>query len=651
MAYIKDLLTGKTNNKQILPETAIKAQRLATCMAWQILHDYPTRKTPKAWQIYSNLRGVMLADEVGGGKTFETLAIISKALLEKKSVRERFRVLIIANPSIRLKWEWKENDCDIHKFINQTNITKTANGRLTNFFRDQKIITKKAEWKEIYKSNQGVWLSSFPSIPSVKDGGGDNAKFMMEADFPKNFFDWIIVDEAHALKAGSIDKAEETSKLDGVSVRKINAVLNTNDKAKILLLTATPFQNNTKELKQLLGLLERNDSKSTNSITNLIANGLDALEKQIKELTDKPEDITEADLKTLRKNIDHDIHTLIGDESLGLERPKMESISNKVAPCKNGLDDYLRDVMVRNTKELLTITPVESTLTEQEQLQYLLYRDLVGKKEVEDNNTENPMFSTKLSQLVSSDESYSKNNIHKKKNEAINNLLVKNTVVEAKYTKLIEKIKEIKISKQKNVIIVFVSWLDSVTNLEDKLKSEFNKDSVFTLTGNTPTNERKKVLEEHVANRNKEVNKSNNENKIILIVSRVGNEGLDFDKFSNRVIHYDNNFNPAVIDQRNGRVYRGSNITSKNKKTQADDIEIYQLFIQGTYDQRILLIEQEKRKLKNFYLGDHSLQQVLEKILDNHKDEQEILKVLKTITIDLTPSKRYILAKYKKEIE
>ncbi|MEQ1733975.1 MAG: DEAD/DEAH box helicase [Bacteroidia bacterium] len=645
MAYIKDLLTGKTDNKQILPETAIKAQRLATCMAWQILHDYPTRKTPKAWQIYSNLRGVMLADEVGGGKTFETLAIISKALLEKKSTRERFRVLIIANPSIRLKWKW-EDKCDIVTFINQTNVTKTAKEKLTYFFSSQKIITKKAEWKEIYKSNQGVWLSSFPSIPSVKDGGGDNAKFVTATDFPKNFFDWIIVDEAHALKAGSIDTAEETSKLDGVAVRKINAVLNTNDKAKILLLTATPFQNNTEELKQLLGLLERNPKH----ITSLIAKGLNALDKQIKELTDNPKDITVENLKGLRKNIDHDIHTLIGDENLGEQRPKMESISNKVAPCKNGLDDYLRDVLVRNTKELLTITPVPVTLTEQEQLQYLLYRELIGKKEQEEDDPKNPMFNTKLSQLVSSNESYSKNNINENKNKTINNLLDKNTVVDAKYTKLIETINEIKNSKQKNVIVVFVSWLDSVTALENKLISVFNKSNVFTLTGNTPTEDRKTVLE-NVANRNKKVNESHDETKILLIVSRVGNEGLDFDKFSNRVIHYDNNFNPAVIDQRNGRVYRGSNITSKNKNTQADDIEIYQLFIQGTYDQRILLIEQEKRKMKNFYLGDHSLQQVLEKIFDNDKDEQEILNVLKTITIDLTPSKNYILAKYKKEIK
>ena len=109
MAYFKNLITDKILKNR----NAIQAQRLASCMAWQILNDYPTRQKPSEWKIYNNLRGVMLADEVGGGKTFETLAIISKAILEQTSKshsKDRFRVLIIANPSIRSKWEWNEKE-------------------------------------------------------------------------------------------------------------------------------------------------------------------------------------------------------------------------------------------------------------------------------------------------------------------------------------------------------------------------------------------------------------------------------------------------------------------------------------------------------------------------------------------------------------
>lgn len=219
-----------------------------------------------------------------------------------------------------------------------------------------------------------------------------------------------------------------------------------------------------------------------------------------------------------------------------------------------------------------------------------------------------------------------------------------NMVFEAKYKKLLETIENIKTSKTKNVITVFVSWLETVDTLVGRLKK--SKYKVFKLTGQTPTDERSNKLESiRIAN---EVS----DKKIILIASRVGNEGLDFDKFSNRVIHYDNNFNPAIIDQRNGRVYRGSNIKTSRKKVVANDIEIYQLFIEESYDQRILFIEQEKRKMKNFYLGDGSLQKVLEKTIEknNLKQEQEILDIIDKIRIDLTPHRKYILTKYKNEI-
>jgi superfamily II DNA/RNA helicase len=256
------------------------------------------------------------------------------------------------------------------------------------------------------------------------------------------------------------------------------------------------------------------------------------------------------------------------------------------------------------------------------------------------------MFSTKLSQLVSSRDSFTKSNINPTQNANIEKVFKGNLVFEAKFKKLIETIENIKTSNAKNVITVFVSWIPTVDALKRRLIGTYGKDFVFELTGQTPS--------EHRDNELKKIIKTNyiSNKKMILIVSRVGNEGLDFDKFSNRVIHYDNNFNPAIIDQRNGRVYRGSNIKTSGKKVVANDIEIYQLFIEESYDQRILFIEQEKRKMKNFYLGDSSLEKVLKKTieLNNLKQEQEMLDILAKIKIDLTPHKKYILAKYKKEL-
>ena len=82
------------------------------------------------------------------------------------------------------------------------------------------------------------------------------------------------------------------------------------------------------------------------------------------------------------------------------------------------------------------------------------------------------------------------------------------------------------------------------------------------MDGSTTNTRQRKELLNTVDKRNQELN-----SHIVFLVSQVGNEGLDFDKFSDTVIHFDGHYNPAVIDQRNGRVYRRSNLDKKRKIT------------------------------------------------------------------------------------
>jgi len=515
---------------------------------------------------------------------------------------------------------------------------------LFDFFSKQTSISSKKEWIELEnKYRQGIWLTSFQSIPRTTGSGVDSGFIQdkrRKAVFPKNFFDWIIVDEAHSLK-GSFNAMEESMKWNGTAVSKIHAVINGNKKSKLLLLTATPFQNNKFELQQLLSMLESAGTKNNaNNITALISKGINELEKEISNLNG--EEISIEKIKQISKKFNHDINALLNFQGVDrVNRPSELKIKKrpKNDMVENGLDDFMRDVMIRNTKESLPINPVIAKLNEAEKFQYLLYRDLIKTTE-----EESQMFSTKLSQLVSSRDSFTKSNINPIQNAAIEKLFRGNMTFEAKYKKLVETIENIKTTQRKNVITVFVSWLETVEILKKRLNKKYE---VHTLTGQTSTDERSQKLKD-IKQANEKTDK-----KIILIASRVGNEGLDFDKFSNRVIHYDNNFNPAIIDQRNGRVYRGSNIKEKGKKVTYKDIEIHQLFIEESYDQRILFIEQEKRKMKNFYLGDGTLQKVLEKTIEknNLKDEKEILETLiKGIKINLTPQKKYILEKYQNEV-
>ncbi len=97
----------------------------------------------------------MLADEVGGGKTFETLSIIAKDFLEGASISrsKRFRVLIIANPSIRSKWKWEPADVSLEQFIQSSYKTECGIGTVFIYSPYENSILK--ELKEEIKDTDG----------------------------------------------------------------------------------------------------------------------------------------------------------------------------------------------------------------------------------------------------------------------------------------------------------------------------------------------------------------------------------------------------------------------------------------------------------------------------------------------------------------
>lgn len=297
MTKISQLLTGKINGKKVINAASVSKQKLAVATALQILEYFPNRTIPKDWKKYNYLRGVLLADEVGGGKTFEALSIISQAFLNSaNSKRKRFRILIIAAPAIRSKWEWKEETekekwCDLKRFVEQTKLSNSKKNLLENYFRTaqgENIITSMYQWKYIQYIRQGIWISSFGSLPATK-GSKTQAEFKRDryVQFPTGYFDYIIADEAHIVKSGYIDSDENIdTSLNNSAIRKIYAVQNENPNAKLLLLTATPFQNNLNEFIYMLSLVETPNDLNY-SIVKIIKAGLEKLYAEIELLKTK----------------------------------------------------------------------------------------------------------------------------------------------------------------------------------------------------------------------------------------------------------------------------------------------------------------------------------------------------------------------------
>ena len=631
MIRIKEILAGKKIGKHL-----VKKQQLSSAMAWQILNQYPTR-TSKSWNIYKNLHGILLADEVGSGKTFESLAIITKSFIEHLQVNKRnFRVLIIAHPAIRSKWEWSENECDLAKFYSQVRIkNKSYNEKLKKLLSTIQIIKTKNKWKELNKNlpSQCIILSSIHTLPPTS-GKKTEANFKRHFGFPANKFNWIIADEAHIFKSGYSQTDEDVISVSSSAVRKLYSVLNSQEKAKIILLTATPFHNNVKEFKQMISLL---DHRRDDGVVNIVSRGLEYIHEEFNSL--KEDFAVENDfsdrLTKIYQAANDNVNLLFGQDEHPFNRPKQLKGNGQ----RNGLDDFLRDLMIRNKKKKLDETIRLVELSEVGKLNYLLNRDLILTEE----DDAKKMISTQLCQLVSNPESFrksleSKNSSGKGKRlnayKSISKFLGDDILYDSKLNEVIDILNTIK-PGNKNIITVFCRFIPAIDCLQKDLKNKGYK--IYRLDGQIKVDERKKIISEI------EIYNKKSKALGILLVSQVGNEGLDFDQFSNTILHFDGHYNPAVIAQRNGRVYRRAN---KQK-----DISVYHLILRDTYDQRIKFIEEEKKRLKDFYLGDGNLEQLFQKILNLEQDEKKSkLKKLLRFTIDLEAKEKYLLPNMKREV-
>jgi len=89
-------------------------------------------------------------------------------------------------------------------------------------------------------------------------------------------------------------------------------------------------------------------------------------------------------------------------------------------------------------------------------------------------------------------------------------------------------------------------------------------------------------------------------NPMILIVTQIGQEGIDLQKECSRVIHYDLWWNPAVMEQRVGRIDR---IGSKISRERGLKLEVYTPFIKGTVDEHIFRIVRQRKKWFELIIG------------------------------------------------
>ena len=393
----------------------------------------------------------LLCDEVGLGKTIEAGMILKEYILRGLAKK----VLILAPPSLVPQWQVELEE----KFGLQ--FTTTLSGE--------------------YQADPGnFWRNNSHIIASIATA---RSKKNFE-NVTSNQYDLIIVDEAHHVKNSRT-----------VAWKMINSL----KKKFILLLTATPVQNDLMELYNLITLLSPGTLRTSTQF--------------------KKEFVKKGDLRS-PKNMDK-------------------------------LRELLSSVMIRNTRAMVDINlPPRYASTyrfQQKESEKELYEDILEIAHLieKEHKGSKMLIMTLLSEAGSSPWALSgtlEKLVEKKRYPMIQKQVenIYRKCIKTETTGKVDALLDI-LKKSGEKKIIFTKYRGTLDYLQKRMEKEKISTAVFH--GGLTSIEKEKQLDffEHEAS--------------ILITTEVGGEGRNL-QFCSTMINFDLPWNPMQIEQRIGRIHR-----------------------------------------------------------------------------------------------
>jgi superfamily II DNA/RNA helicase len=289
-----------------------------------------------AWQrlVERKQIGVVLADEVGLGKTYEALGVMFFYLINLLSREKRtiFRVLIVLPPKLITKWrdELEHSAEQIHSIsgVLLEQEQPIADSVLRALADAQELTSDKARsrllvgGRVLNKNDQGVFLININKLIEFT-GIEQKGNSIIHREFIKLNWDMIIMDEAHNYTRSDSDKGSQR----GRAARVLSSRVQTGG-TKILLCTATPFQLDTSELVNLLGMIEPRPrvKESIQQSIEAYNNAIVEL-KQLVENEVDPDKLINSRLKA--KETKDRLETLLRPYILRSRRPEKEGIETR----------------------------------------------------------------------------------------------------------------------------------------------------------------------------------------------------------------------------------------------------------------------------------------------------------------------------------
>ncbi|MBD8036639.1 DEAD/DEAH box helicase [Solibacillus sp. A46] len=582
-------------------------------------------------------KGVLLADEVGLGKTIEAGLVLCQYWAERKR-----KLIIICPASLRKQWsnELEEKFNLPTLILESSSFNRFVKEGMSNPFNQNKIIITSFQFAN--RKKEQIRLTNF---------------------------DLVVIDEAHKLR-----NVYQTKNRLGKGIKW--AI----EDSKKILLTATPLQNSLMELYGLSTLIDDHLFGDVTSFRNQYVKG----EQDLNELRDRLKDFTNRTLRsqvqeyiryTERKTItvpftpadnEYELYQLISEFLLREDTyaiPKRQRVLTTLilrkllASSSYAIANTLKTIKERlllqyNNQEHQDLTNLSSEIIFDDEMEYDILEELEDETEDEEIVEDEPSLS--MEKL-------------KKEIEELEDLEQRARIirVDSKSKALLTAIetgfKEMASMDAKRKVLIFTESKRTQQYLKDFLESNGYANKIVLFNGTNTDVESKQIYEKWLINDENAQNISGSKtadkrqalidhfknHAEIMIATESAAEGVNL-QFCSLIINYDLPWNPQRIEQRIGRCHRYGQkhdvvvINFLNKRNEAD-IRVLELLqdkfnlfagvlgasdeVLGTiesgvdFEKRILSIYQQCRTPEEINIAFKQLQDELEDQIKNKLDD------------------------------
>lgn len=497
----------------------------------------PYQYKPLVKFLKSDLKRILVADEVGLGKTIEAGHI----MLELAARGNLNNALVICTNSLRDKWKTELQE----KF--------------------PFIMKKYASPKEFIEDVKNDFTGSRKSIFGILNYAKCRNKELQQVIEEKGYrFDLLICDEAHKIRNS------ETAQHKGVS--KI-----VDQSEAVVFLTATPIMTDLSNLHNLIRVLDKEGYDTYDIFNNAIRQNRPFIRA-----------LTSLNANQPLQSIAEELHNSAILQEMTADREVYSSERKTVAELFSNDELYMRvrQNMLDSEDSIEKRVKIQNDLIELNSLNHLYSRtrkkDVMSKDDVVQRNPKTiPVRLSDQEKVVydSVINEYDNQNslglIQRKRQmsscivafrtprEELKNGNYDQELPDAKYDAFKSIVDEVVINKGKK-LIVFAFFTNTLLYLRNKLRER----GIGT-----------EIIYGGVDDRTERIENFQHQDEIkVLLSSEVGSEGIDL-QFCDALVNYDLPWNPMVVEQRIGRIDRVGQ--------KSNVINIYNLIIQGTIEERI----------------------------------------------------------------